>query len=265
MLCSSYADAAEVQGASSTGEEGRPVKVAVPDMIADNVDAALARNLTEVLTAEANRIAGLDVISMADIQALLGLEEKKQILGCDDVSCLAEIGGALGADVILSSRIGKVGDTYVISVRAFDAGAARVINSAIENVTGEPDALLVAARRATLAALTEVGTGGAAKVQEEPLVWPAWALIGLGSTATVVGLGLGVASLYSYRHDLQKVEVSGLDHRYIPVGGQDGFMWARGLGISALSTSAGGLAAVSAGVGWLLLADRDAQEAGREP
>lgn len=74
-----------------------------------------------------------------DLDDRAGLEEKKQAFNCDDVACLAEIGGALGVDRILSSRLGKVGDTYVVNIKRINIAEASTEDRVYETITGKQD------------------------------------------------------------------------------------------------------------------------------
>src|SRR5689334_8728659 len=72
-------------------------KIAVLDMEGIALDASIARVLTESLTTEVGRASGAQVIGRQEIGSMLGFERDKQLAGCtDDVSCVTEIGGALG-------------------------------------------------------------------------------------------------------------------------------------------------------------------------
>jgi hypothetical protein len=59
-----------------------------------------------VVAAEADRLGGFEVVSGRDVQAMLGFERARELAGCDDLACFAEIGGALGAQRILVSSVG---------------------------------------------------------------------------------------------------------------------------------------------------------------
>jgi len=43
---------------------------------------------------------------------MLGFEQKKQLSGCTDTSCMVAIGGALGVDKIVTGTVGKLGESY---------------------------------------------------------------------------------------------------------------------------------------------------------
>lgn len=122
-------------------------KVAVLDIQAAGVEADLVPTLTEILTVEVDRLGKYKVIAGRDIQSMLGFEKQKDIIGCTDASCLAEIGGALGVDRIIASHIGKVGSTYVVNIKLINIRMADTENRVYETVRGEVDALIETIRR----------------------------------------------------------------------------------------------------------------------
>jgi hypothetical protein len=71
------------------------VKVAVTEVKSvQGVAVGTATILSDIVVSEVAR-HGYDVISQSDISAMIGFEKQKKMLGCDETSCLAEIGGAL--------------------------------------------------------------------------------------------------------------------------------------------------------------------------
>lgn len=107
-----------------------------------------ARLLGEALAGELRRKAGVSVITPADVSALLGVERTRQVLGCTDAGCMAELGGALGADRVIQGSLGRVGDSVVLNLVALDPRKARAIASASERLrAGDDDALLDALPR----------------------------------------------------------------------------------------------------------------------
>jgi len=62
-------------------------------------------------------------------------------MGCDDVTCAAEIGGALGAPFLLGGQLGKLGDQAVLSLRLLDTRAPAVLSRSTARATAEANAL----------------------------------------------------------------------------------------------------------------------------
>ncbi|MBL8918464.1 MAG: hypothetical protein JNJ54_06355 [Myxococcaceae bacterium] len=82
------------------------------------------------------------VISSKEIVTLIGLERQRQLLGCsEDSSCMAEIANALGSELVAQGSVGKVGATYLVSVRLIDGRTSRTAARANAEVT-DPNALL---------------------------------------------------------------------------------------------------------------------------
>lgn len=129
--------------------EGEALSFAVLDLTAAGVSDDVATNLTQVLSSEIKRIDGATVVGKADIAAMLELEADKAALGCsDDTACLAEIGGALGVERIVVGHVGKVADSYVVSLRLIATREALVENRVSETFRGLESQTLNAVRYA---------------------------------------------------------------------------------------------------------------------
>src|SRR5690606_27319445 len=104
------------------------------------------------------------VVAGRDIQAMLGFEREKDVLGCTDASCLAEIGGALGVDRILAGHIGMVGETYVVNIKLINIRQATTEARVYETVSGKQD-LLINTIRTSVHRLLGPGSAAAAALQ----------------------------------------------------------------------------------------------------
>ena len=59
---------------------------------------------------------------------MVELEAEKQSIGCnDDSNCLAELAGALGADLVVYGELGKLGNQYMLQQSLFDTKAGKAI------------------------------------------------------------------------------------------------------------------------------------------
>ncbi len=81
-------------------------------------------------------------IGRDDINALLGFEHQKDLAGCDDVSCLAEIGGALGVELVVAIKIALVGDSWVATGKLIDMKKTEIRARVNKFVKGDVKALL---------------------------------------------------------------------------------------------------------------------------
>ncbi len=103
--------------------------------------AIAARALDEMILTAIHGLGRYDVLGPADLNALLGVEQMKDALGCSDVACAAEIGGALGAPYLVAGQLGKLGKQAVLSLRLMDTQAPAVLERASARGGTDADAL----------------------------------------------------------------------------------------------------------------------------
>ncbi|MDP1829929.1 MAG: hypothetical protein Q8L48_42095 [Archangium sp.] len=131
-----------------------PLTMAARPFSFTGIDAALGaawedRFLTRIASPE------LKVTSSRDIEQVLGLERQRQLLGCDAASssCLAELAGALGVELLLSASIVKSESGYLATVRVLGTRTGRPLATNSERVGTEAalldwlDATALALRR----------------------------------------------------------------------------------------------------------------------
>ncbi len=98
------------------------------------VDVATAQLLTQRLVAQLGEVRNLKTTSLADVDAALAADKQKQLAGCDDLACMTEITGALGAELVLHGTLGRLGEALALDlsiVRSRDSVAvARYSGSA---------------------------------------------------------------------------------------------------------------------------------------
>jgi TolB-like protein len=155
-----------ILAAAPLGASAARTKIAVLDVKAvQGVPPGTAQVLTAIIVDDAAR-AGFDVISQADVTAMLGFEKQKRMLGCsEDSSCLAEIGGALGADYVLSGQVGQIGSRNHLSFQLLESRKARVLARSARFSERDEDALAGAAQQTVaelFAAVPKPGAGKAA-------------------------------------------------------------------------------------------------------
>lgn len=110
-----------------------------------DVDQAVTKGLSELAMAEIQGRHLGECIGSSDIKSMLNLEQSKQLMGCaDDASCVAEIGGALGVDLLFAGGITRIGSKYLVSLKLFNVSQAKVLARLSESVDADEDALLQA-------------------------------------------------------------------------------------------------------------------------
>lgn len=132
-----------VKCARPTGAARTVTVVVLPLNALGEVTKEAARLYTEALAGELRRRPGTSVLTDADISALLGVEKRKQVLtGCSDAGCLAEVGGALGADRVIHGTVGRMGGSLLVNLASLDARKARSAASVSERLRAGDEAFL---------------------------------------------------------------------------------------------------------------------------
>lgn len=104
-----------------------PPKLAVLQVApGEGVPPSTAAAVTESLVAEVRRRSGAEVITQREIASILSLENQKAMLGCATDACMAELGGALGADRLVAADLAKLGESFLLHVRVVEVKRVRV-------------------------------------------------------------------------------------------------------------------------------------------
>ncbi|MDP1824154.1 MAG: hypothetical protein Q8L48_12955 [Archangium sp.] len=170
-------------------------KLAVLDVQAIGVEPEKAAALGEAITQQLSKRGFFEVISSSDIRTLLGVERQKQLLGCGDSSCTAELSGALGARFVLQSSLTKLGDSLQLSLQMLDSGKAQTVARSVRlarDVKQLADVLPWALAEAT-----------ATPLPPAPSKVVPWLLIGVGA-ATVAGGGIIAVDGFSRQRALKE-------------------------------------------------------------
>jgi len=123
---------------------GKAMKIVLLPLAAlGGVPQGTAQLLGDALAGELRRRPGISVLTQADVSALLGVEKTRQMLGCTDSGCIAEIGGALGADRVVHGSLGRIGESLVVNVSALDPKRSVAVASVSERLrSGGEEAFL---------------------------------------------------------------------------------------------------------------------------
>ncbi|MBI5544175.1 MAG: hypothetical protein HY901_09820 [Deltaproteobacteria bacterium] len=176
--------------AAAAAKEQSIPKLAVLDVkTSGSIDPKTVQGLSVVIAAEAAK-QPVRVLSTADLATLLGFDKQRQMLGCTDSSCLAEIGGALGVDYLLVSEVAEVGGIWVLALTVLNVSKAQAVSRQSYRVP-------------TAASLVDVASAGVDQVLSEVLQPgakrpAAVARTSAGSTRRTVGYvldGTGAAML----------------------------------------------------------------------
>lgn len=115
-------------GVVSTAWAEKPKLVSLGLLVPKTMDPAVTGAMNDAVAEEIAKKGFFEVVSTRDVETLLGLERKKQLLGCSDEasSCLAELSGALGARFVLSGTLGQLGESWQLSLQMTDTQKSTV-------------------------------------------------------------------------------------------------------------------------------------------
>ena len=105
-------------------------------------DKERAKVLEEIVLAELYKYKKFNVISKGDVEKILNAEEFKQMIECSDNSCLMEISGALGAEILLSGAIGKLGKISQLSLKMLNNQDGTVYSRVSRTIKGDEEVLV---------------------------------------------------------------------------------------------------------------------------
>ena len=123
-------------------------KIAVLDLKAQTkLEEGIVKILNELLLTEVQETGKFEVLGSSDISSMITLEEQRvQLTGCADDSCLVEIGGALGVNLLIVASVGGVGDSYLMTLKVLDVSNAKVLKRVAEMVPRKDNELIGAIR-----------------------------------------------------------------------------------------------------------------------
>jgi TolB-like protein len=128
------------------------------------VEQAQMDALGDMLATELRAMGPYRVIGKHDISTMLQLEEQKNILGCDELGCISDIGGALGVRWVVVGNISRFGEVYLLNLKLMDVERVEVAKSVAHKVDGGQAALLdeLGTAAAELLAGSELAAAGRA-------------------------------------------------------------------------------------------------------
>jgi TolB-like protein len=187
------------------------VTVAVLDLRARDLPKEVADSLVDAVAEEAARVPGHKVLSRKDMEAMINEEARKQMLGCDETSCLAELAGALNATLLVSGEVARLGGDVVLTLQLINHRYATVVNRVTLSWGGPTEQLLDVARAAAQLLVMEKGlrTPGSIEMEGAPT----------GATVTLDGKRVTGTRLEGVEVGVHVLRVSapGHDGRAVPV------------------------------------------------
>ncbi len=208
----------------------KPLRLAVYETkLAGGIPELVGFLLSDSLLSEVRKLDRVSAISMAEVGEMLGFEQQRQLLGCGDDACMAELGGALGVDELLTSTVSGIGASRILTLRRIDMAHAGVKGSATRRLTagnGEEIFAVVGSAIEELYPEYAVKAGRergvsvaiAARLDPPPLPTPVFFTTASLSLAAVA---VGTFFAFSYRDVSQQYAALGVRALESPVSGTE--------------------------------------------
>jgi hypothetical protein len=94
--------------------------VAVMELRAGAGAEAMASALATVLTAEVGAQPGYKTISRNELRAILTHQADAQLMGCEEIGCLADVAKLANADLLVHGQVDKIDGAWVIGLTLLD-------------------------------------------------------------------------------------------------------------------------------------------------
>ncbi len=121
----------------SNDSSDKKLKIAVIDLRAMGVSETTGSILSGTLRSKLFNLKDFEVMNRQDMQALLEEKAFQQSGICDDTECIVEMGLVLGVEKVVSGSIGKLGETFSVTLKLVDVETAK--NEVIVNRTEKCD------------------------------------------------------------------------------------------------------------------------------
>ncbi|MBX7097075.1 MAG: hypothetical protein K1X89_05140 [Myxococcaceae bacterium] len=159
-----------------------PLVVVMPGTTCVGVDGPRCEALAQRLATALEQGGQLRVMTRSDLVTLIGAERQRQLQGCaDGSSCLAELGGGLGADLFLTLNVTVARHSWVLTTRLLRVSTGASVASETAQLDSEDLAF---------AALDGIAGRLRAPLFPSRPVLP-WVGVGLGGALVATGLVLG--------------------------------------------------------------------------
>ncbi len=115
------------------------ISIAVTDVSGDHaLSVDFSATLLSAIAEEIDTLGPFRAITADEVRAVLAQEIERQRAGCDTVGCWAELGGALGAQYMVMTRLNKVDDVYLVQMQVLETQTVRTEARVAREYRGGP-------------------------------------------------------------------------------------------------------------------------------
>ena len=125
------------------GTSGEKEKLAViPTVMNHQASLEVSTLFDDYLMTAVQENTSYKVLGMDDVNAMLGFEQHKDMLQCEDASCLVEIGNALNVARIMRVNLARIEKDWIVTGKIINIREAHVEQRKNDIITGDVKVLL---------------------------------------------------------------------------------------------------------------------------
>jgi hypothetical protein len=191
MLVNLLSVALVIGAAPADREVAQVTRLAAPGLTSVQLDEKVTSFYTEHLAHQMGH-AGVQVYTPQEISTVIGFERQRQLMGCTDEECVAELASAMGIDGLVTGSIGKFGQSVQVNLKVISARDASTLASFTGRVKGDEDTLDLLSQAGHSLATDVLKALGRKPVQVRAQVgtvkrWPLWPTVAGGVLAAAGG------------------------------------------------------------------------------
>ena len=106
---------------------------------ASGIDAKQAKAIDDIVGQSVSRAQNLTVMTVADVGRIADVDAKKELMGCDQDGCMAQLAGAFGARYVVYGSVAVLGELYVVQLTLFDSDVGQALRRSRVETTNLAD------------------------------------------------------------------------------------------------------------------------------
>jgi hypothetical protein len=165
VLAGARSAAAQPRSPETGPEQALTQRIAVWRFDALGIEPELVARLETLFRMELDRLAKQPMPSRREVERAVTANQRE----CTgEEKCLGAIGKKLGVDVMVTGTVGALGDSYVLNIKAVDAGTAKQLTRIQSDpLRGSPDDLIEGVRVAAYKLLAPDQLHGSIQIQTD--------------------------------------------------------------------------------------------------
>lgn len=134
--------ATESRGQDEGEETPRPTAAVLDFNVLSGINKQEAKALTNKFQVSLSKTEQYELLERSDMEEILKEQDFSMTDQCNSAECAVEVGKLLAAEKIITGDIGKIGETYTITVKVVDVSSGKIEITDSEEYRGEADGLI---------------------------------------------------------------------------------------------------------------------------